>query len=163
MLSALDMHILDEVAALELVKERRFNFILSICDDKHERRRLLTYFAAGHPDELLGLAFHDVAHPEFGHAPTSADMKEIIWFADKIRVRLENHDPVSLLIHCRAGMCRSPAAAQIILQRLGLSFAESQQEVKRLRPCAWPNRLMLALAAPLLETMSLIAMVPRSA
>jgi len=71
--------------------------------------------------------------------PTEADVRQIVEFAR----RIEDGDRV--LIHCAQGISRSTAAAMIVLMERGATEDEALAEVKRIRLCARPNALMLAI------------------
>lgn len=71
--------------------------------------------------------------------PTEADVRQIADFARQIK------DGDRVLIHCAAGISRSTAAAAIVLMERGAAEDEALAEVKRIRPCARPNELMLAI------------------
>jgi predicted protein tyrosine phosphatase len=63
------------------------------------------------PGRHLHLGFHDVEKPQAGKAlPTRDQIASMIAFADKHRKPGARH----LLIHCMAGVSRSPAAAYIL-------------------------------------------------
>jgi predicted protein tyrosine phosphatase len=56
-------------------------------------------------------------------------------------------DGARVLIHCRAGKCRSTAAAMIVLRVASrTSWSEARDAVLRIRPCARPYEEMLEAA-----------------
>ena len=59
-----------------------------------------------------------------------------------------DHDALdTLVIHCTAGISRSTAAFAILLaQRRPATEADVFAELRAVRPQAWPNSLMIALA-----------------
>jgi predicted protein tyrosine phosphatase len=88
----------------------------------------------------LRLAFHDVEQPRLGRSPPTA--AQIGAFVDFV----EQAKSARLLIHCRAGISRSPALAIIA----AIVRGERPETIfGRLAPFAAllrPNRLLLALA-----------------
>jgi predicted protein tyrosine phosphatase len=99
--------------------------------------------------DLLTLRFDDIIAPPpggGGHAPQRGDIERLLAFD-------RDHDPSdSLVIHCTAGISRSTAAFAILLaQRRPSSELEIFAELRSLRPQAWPNSLMIALADELLD------------
>jgi predicted protein tyrosine phosphatase len=95
-----------------------------------------------HPQNHLRLAMSDIDHPEDGRILPSADhVAALLAFLP----RWQRETP--LLIHCRAGVSRSPAAAYIALCALNpdegeLSLARRLAAAGRL---VNPNRLMISL------------------
>jgi len=86
----------------------------------------------------------DVATEE---GATEEDVRQIISLAEQLRL-----ESGTLLIHCEAGVSRSTATALIIYACwLGPgSEDEAMRRVLAQRPCAIPNRRMVALADKLL-------------
>ena len=91
-------------------------------------------------DRVLYLEFEDVEDSSLRDAPQLRDVLQLQLIADRLP---EN---AQVLLHCRAGISRSTAAAMILLERLGLSPEQSFAAVKAVRSCADPNELMLKLA-----------------
>ncbi len=56
-----------------------------------------------------------------------------------------------VVVHCRAGMSRSPAVAIAILVQHGLMPPEAFEQAKQVRWCMSPNRLILCFADELLN------------
>ena len=94
---------------------------------------------------LLRLTFDDIEEESVASimagyvAPSDDDIAQIVTFAQTI----EPDDRV--LIHCAQGISRSTAAAMIVLMERGATEDEALAEVKRIRLCARPNALMLAI------------------
>jgi predicted protein tyrosine phosphatase len=65
--------------------------------------------------------------------------------------------PARLLIHCVAGLSRSPAVAIIAATRFGRSSVDAARAVLNAVPHAQPNRLLLALADEAFGTDTLAA------
>ena len=93
----------------------------------------------------LRLLFGDTVTAE--HGATEADIRCLIDLANRLKGSNGN-----VLIHCEAGVSRSPAAALILYTCLlgPGSERESMDLVLRQRPFAMPNRRMVELADRLL-------------
>jgi predicted protein tyrosine phosphatase len=99
------------------------------------------------PENHLQLHFADLAAPREGLDPASASqMAEFIAF-------ISSWDRAApLLIHCYAGVSRSPAAAFIAMCALtSRDERDIAKDLRRLAPSATPNRHMAALADTLLS------------
>ena len=70
-------------------------------------------FAAFAPHRRLILRFHDVIEPRSDqNAPTREDVERLLIFGREVSETADAH----LLVHCRAGVSRSTAAAALILE-----------------------------------------------
>jgi predicted protein tyrosine phosphatase len=98
------------------------------------------------PGELLTLRFDDVLVAYGGFRPPATDDIERLLAFDR------DHQPGdTLVIHCTAGISRSTAAfAILIAQREPGAEATAFAHLRKIRPKAWPNSLMIALADDLL-------------
>jgi predicted protein tyrosine phosphatase len=116
---------IDELAAAPLATARRVVSIL-------EPRAPVPPELAGRGPDLLTLRFDDVIEPR----------------GEQLLAFDREHEPDdALIIHCRAGISRSTAAFAILLaQRHPGREAEIFAELRAIRPHAWPNSLMIALA-----------------
>jgi predicted protein tyrosine phosphatase len=97
----------------------------------------------------LILRFHDVIEPQPNQvAPTREDVERLLAFGREASETLEAH----LLVHCRAGVSRSTAAAVLILMQANPEWPASAalDAVAAIRPRAWPNLLILELGDVLL-------------
>lgn len=103
---------------------------------------------AGLSADLLTLRFDDVIESGGTYrAPAPKDIQRLLAFDRKHRAQ------DSLVIHCTAGISRSTAAFVILLaQRRPGSEAAVFDELRAVRPKAWPNSLMIALADGILGT-----------
>jgi predicted protein tyrosine phosphatase len=95
---------------------------------------------------VLTLRFDDVVVPERGATmPNRSDVRRLLAF-DKGA----SHDQ-RLLIHCTAGISRSTAA---LVSLLAARHPDLEDEIfwalRQIRPQAWPNSLIVALADDLL-------------
>lgn len=97
-----------------------------------------------HPGPKLWMEFDDVVGPRPGYKPpTEADVRKIIKFGQ--------HVTGTLLVHCAAGISRSPAAAIAVLagreKCMTVEIARGIfDHVLAARPMAIPNPLVIALA-----------------
>lgn len=83
--------------------------------------------------------------PNMQHAPTMNDIRSILEFTATFT------DTDKVLIHCHAGLCRSPSVAVLALVQHGATPEEAINEVIRVRPQAWPNKLIVRLGDVALE------------
>jgi predicted protein tyrosine phosphatase len=100
-----------------------------------------------HQENHLRLALNDIIAPQPGMiCPGPEHVDALISF-----VRRWNHDG-ALLIHCHAGVSRSPAAAYIALCALNPEAPELElaSRLRQASPTAIPNALMVELADELL-------------
>src|SRR5260370_1143926 len=107
-------------------------------------------FAAFAPHRRLILRFHDVIEPQPDQiAPTREDVERLLLFGREVSETTEAH----LLVHCRAGVSRSTAAAALILMQANPEWPASAalDAVAAIRPRAWPNLLILEFVAALLS------------
>jgi predicted protein tyrosine phosphatase len=106
-------------------------------------------FAAFAPHRRLILRFHDVIEPQPDQiAPTREDVERLLVFGREVSETTEAH----LLVHCRAGVSRSTAAAALILMQANPEWPASAalDAVAAIRPRAWPNLLILEFGDALL-------------
>lgn len=89
-------------------------------------------------DKLLILYFWDsvIAEP---NGPTIGIIQQIIEFSKKLS------KDCNLLIHCKMGVSRSPAAGMIVLTECGMDINDAYEYILTRRPVAIPNTLMLEL------------------
>lgn len=100
-------------------------------------------------DRLI-LRFHDIVAPVPGMvAPEPEDVEALLQFGRRLAGDQGEH----LLIHCHMGVSRSTAAATaLLLQARPLADEDSAlAHVESLRPQAWPNSRIIALADDLLR------------
>ena len=106
-------------------------------------------FAAFAPHRRLILRFHDVIEPRSDqNAPTREDVERLLIFGREVSETADAH----LLVHCRAGVSRSTAAAALILMQANPAWPASAalDAVAAIRPRAWPNLLILEFGDALL-------------
>jgi predicted protein tyrosine phosphatase len=106
-------------------------------------------FAWFAPHRRLVLRFHDVIGPRPDHIPpTREDVERLLVFGREAGKMPQAH----LLVHCRAGVSRSTAAAALILMQARPEWPASTalEAIAAIRPRAWPNLLILELGDALL-------------
>src|SRR5215475_4499091 len=81
-------------------------------------------------------------------APTREDVERLLVFGREVSETPEAH----LLVHCRAGVSRSTAAAALILMQANPDWSAGAafEAIVAIRPRAWPNLLILELGDALL-------------
>ena len=96
------------------------------------------------PERHLHLGFHDIERQESGKTqPVRSQIATMIAFAEEHRRSGARH----LLIHCMAGVSRSPAAAYILAVSVRREDpVRSATQLFRTAPFADPNMLMIRLA-----------------
>ena len=122
------------VLSLEEAKKQAKNFdlVISLLDPK-----LKHGFVKFHPNQHIWWV-KDVEQSFDNDAPTKRDMEEII------NVFLPYKDK-NVLIHCLAGISRSPAVAIGLKVKVEDSPEEAFLDTYNKRPCMWPNSLILHL------------------
>jgi predicted protein tyrosine phosphatase len=101
------------------------------------------------PHRRLVLRFHDVIRPRPDHMPpTREDVERLLAFGREAGEMPNAH----LLVHCRAGVSRSTAAAALIVMQARPEWPASTalEAIAAIRPRAWPNLLILELGDELL-------------
>ena len=99
--------------------------------------------------ETLRLTFHDITEPRPGLSmATDDDVRALLRFG------LDWPAERPLLIHCWAGVSRSPAAAYVIAcaRNPTVNEAEPAARLREAAPFATPNRHLVALADAALES-----------
>jgi len=138
---------------IEVVSRQEANYILTSAE---QCARVSFLVSIGAPEDELPIGFLNVADRLrllFGdtvtaeHGATEADIQSLIDLAKKLK-----GSNCNVLIHCEAGVSRSPAAALIMYTCLMGPGSETKamQLVLQQRPFAMPNRRMVALADKLL-------------
>lgn len=123
----------------EMVARHSPRRVISLLDPHYTFPELGSAYA----DRHLQLRFHDVDAAAAGeHAPSAEHIGRLLEFLGDCR------PDEDLLIHCRAGISRSTAAAFIAACFLYPDIPEQDlaAALRRASPIARPNRLMIALA-----------------
>lgn len=98
--------------------------------------------------ETLRLSFHDIVEPRSDLVMATADEVETL-----LKFGMDWPGERPLLIHCWAGVSRSPAAAYSIscARNATSDVADLAERLRRVAPFATPNRHVVALADGLLD------------
>lgn len=123
----------------ELVASCAPERVVSLLDPEHPSPYVGVAYASRH----LRLSFHDVELGTFEEDPPSAqDVAALLAFVSAWQ------QGASLLIHCRAGVSRSPAAAYAATCALLPNASELSvaHALRRAAPFARPNRALVRLA-----------------
>lgn len=120
--------------------------VLSILDPAQPEPPVFTGYA---PHRRTTLRFHDVVLPAEGYTlPGAGDVRGILDFGEQLAAR---GDAGHLLVHCFAGVSRSTAAAAMLMaQRNPGREEQAFMALLEIRPRAWPNSHMVALADAML-------------
>ena len=109
-------------------------------------------FATFGPHERLTLRFHDIIEPTQGMMlPERQHVEQLIAFGQGI-IEAEGDPLRHVLIHCHAGISRSTASMATLLAEARPDADEDWifAHIREIRPQAWPNSLMIAMADDLL-------------
>ncbi|HEY5794024.1 MAG TPA: protein-tyrosine-phosphatase [Bosea sp. (in: a-proteobacteria)] len=120
---------------------KRANCVLSLLDPEWPEISI-----DGFVSKRLTLRFHDVLEAAPGFVPPGPEhADEIIRFADSLKNTGDG--PCHLLIHCHAGLSRSPAAMLLVLAKLEPEADEAALfgRLRGIRPDSWPNSLLVRL------------------
>jgi predicted protein tyrosine phosphatase len=142
---SLQLTICDLITAMTTV--HRYDAVVSLVNPGIERRGF------PHPPSgpWLFIQVRDAEDEKEG-APTITEARALLEFYESISARIDR-SRFRLLLHCHAGISRSPAAAMILLARhLGPGRElEAAAEVFRVRPAACPNLALLRAGDELLN------------
>lgn len=137
---------LDELAGFT---DARVTHVLSILDPAHPDPADFDAYA---PHTRLTLRFDDVIEPLPGMiAPEPEHVEALLGFGEDLQ--REPGSPLDhLLVHCHMGISRSTAAMTILLARAEPDRDEDSilAEITGIRPQAWPNSRMIAMADSIL-------------
>jgi predicted protein tyrosine phosphatase len=118
-------------------------------------------FADYAPHRRHVLHFHDVTGPAAGYAaPQIEHVEGVLAFGHELRA--EPNSLRHLLVHCHMGISRSTAAMAILLTQ-GAAGTEKRafETLFEIRPRAWPNSRMIAIADRLLRRRGALEMALR--
>lgn len=123
--------------------------VLSILDPTYPEP---TDFAAYGPHQRLTLRFDDIIDPAAGMLlPERRHVEELLEFGKGLTA--PDGDPLGhLLVHCHAGVSRSTASMATLLAEARPDADEDWifAHIRQIRPQAWPNSRMIAMADELL-------------
>ena len=99
--------------------------------------------------KVLRLEFFDVVEIDHSNEklriPQLKDVKKIVQF-------FQENKELDFVIHCNAGVGRSPAVGLILLFLLESSYHLAKTQLKKIRPKAMPNKLIIKLFDDLYQT-----------
>lgn len=104
----------------------------------------LEHFKAYGNTRRLVLKMHDIIDPKPGMImPEPLHMTSILEFGHLVEA--ESNSFGSLLVHCHMGVSRSTAAMTAIMAQAHPEESEDQifETLRRIRPQAWPNSVMI--------------------
>ncbi len=107
----------------------------------------MEHFEAYGSTRRLVLKMHDIIAPKPGLVlPEKSHMKSILEFGHLVET--ESNSFGSLLVHCHMGVSRSTAAMVAIMAQAHPEEDEDHifETLRRIRPQAWPNSLMIQYA-----------------
>jgi len=133
------------VPELPRFADRKVSHVIGILDPGTARPGAYADLGALHHAEFR---FHDIVQPEpLRLAPSRADVEAVLQACEMVL----NAAPAHVLVHCWAGISRSTATASMLL---ALRNPGREDEVftalRRIRPQAWPNTLMISHADDIL-------------
>jgi predicted protein tyrosine phosphatase len=129
---------------------RAVTHVLSLLDPNWPE---LTGFQGYGAHRRTTLHFHDVIDPGPGLTlPTKEHVAEILAFGAGLAAELKADAERHLLVHCHMGISRSTAAMISLLAQIDPQESDDRlfERVRRIRPQAWPNSLMIGYADDLL-------------
>jgi predicted protein tyrosine phosphatase len=123
---------IDELGVAPLAAASRIVSILDVYGPAPEELRAVSV-------PVLTLRFDDVTYPSDPAAPRAEHVRSLLAFdADAA-------DDERLVVHCTAGISRSTAALAVLLARRHPDRCdEIFDAIRRIRPMAWPNPLLVA-------------------
>lgn len=129
-------------------QERAITHVLSLLDpDADEDHRFSSF--GDHRRKLL--TFHDIIESVAGKTPpTQGHVEEILAYGREIESAPESEKLV--LIHCHMGVSRSTASALMLMAQNNPTMDEAVlfENLRQIRPQAWPNSVMIGFADGLL-------------
>lgn len=136
----------------ELPDQRAFaaTHVLSLLDPECPE---LAVFAEYAEHERVEFRFHDIIDPIPGQIMPDRDVvAAILDFGAVLATWTKADRPCRVLVHCHMGVSRSTAAMVTLLSFLcpDRSEAEVFEQLRRIRPQAWPNSVMIGHADTLL-------------
>jgi predicted protein tyrosine phosphatase len=125
--------------------------VVSILDPDHPDPEA---FAAYAPHQRAVLRFHDAIVPGPGLVlPTADDVRAVLAFGGELAAWSDETRAGHVLVHCHAGISRSAAVMAILLAQHDPASDEDGifELLVTLRPKAWPNSSLIAMADELLS------------
>lgn len=129
---------------------RAVSHVLSVLDPE---RPDLTEFSGYGEHRRTTLRFHDIIDPQAGRImPAREHMDAILAFGEDLIASREAREDGHLLVHCHMGISRSTAAMATLMVQADPDRSEDAlfARLREIRPQAWPNSVMIAMADEML-------------
>lgn len=138
------------VDELPAQRARAVTHVLSLLDPGWPAIEAFDGYGAHHRTTLH---FHDIIDPAAGKVmPIPAHVEEILRFGADLAASSPGRRDGHLLVHCYMGVSRSTAAMLALLTQAYPTETEERlfARLRKIRPQAWPNSLMVGYADDLL-------------
>ena len=138
------------IEELPAQRERKVTHVLSLLDPELPELEAFAAYGAHHRTTLR---FHDIITDAPNRVmPRPDHVEAILNFGTDLRARQEAFGPGHLLVHCHMGVSRSTAGMLSLLAQLYPDEPEANlfERLRRIRPQAWPNSVMIGYADQLL-------------
>jgi predicted protein tyrosine phosphatase len=125
------------------------NIVVSILNPNkdHEVRDFLKKVPQAPREKHFKAFFEDTEHPsELEWMKMSREVKSILYWV-KRNATLDS----DIVVHCHAGVSRSPAVAWLILVMFGMDAREAFDQLFKANRNIWPNTQVLAIGAEFLK------------
>lgn len=126
------LKICDKDTALKIV-DQHWDAVVSIADNKQG-------LVSNQVSESLNLLFED---RDDHNGISRNQLQQVV----ALGMRLRNKQYPMILVHCEAGMCRSPSVALVLTMSIGFEFLDAMQRVIFSQPLASFNTQILDLAS----------------
>ncbi|OQP85997.1 protein-tyrosine-phosphatase [Rhizobium rhizosphaerae] len=126
--------------------QARVSHVLSIVDPDLPD---IEAFSAFDPHHRVILRFNDIIDPRPGMImPQEKDVADIIAFGEGLVADKDQRVDGHLLVHCHMGVSRSTAAMTTLMAQADPETEEDAifARLREIRPQAWPNSVMIAMA-----------------
>ena len=129
---------------------RAVSHVLSVLDPE---RPEVTEFGGFGEHHRTTLRFHDIIDPLPGRVmPMREHMDAILAFGESLKTSRDERTEGHLLVHCHMGISRSTAAMLTLMADIEPDLAADKlfARLREIRPQAWPNSVMVAMADEML-------------
>ncbi|OLP58063.1 protein-tyrosine-phosphatase [Xaviernesmea oryzae] len=126
--------------------QARVSHVLSIVDPELPE---IETFSVFDPHHRVILRFHDIIDPAPGMImPQEKDVADILAFGEGLLADKDSRVDGHLLVHCHMGVSRSTAAMTTLMAQADPDTDEDAlfARLREIRPQAWPNSVMIAMA-----------------
>jgi predicted protein tyrosine phosphatase len=124
--------------------------VLSMIDPDRDDPDVFTHYS---PHERTLLRFHDIIDDKADMIAPSPDIvEEVLRFGEVLKNTVDQRSNGHLLVHCHMGVSRSTAAMLTLMAQAQPDLDEDSlfNELRTIRPIAWPNSRMIGYADDLL-------------